>query len=428
MVLFLAGSQRASVDISGPMAWQWQPYDQGLPTYAMVVTVAVQPTDPSVIYAATYEPPGLWRSDDRGQSWEVDDLGLEGSPVYALHWDTVRRQWWTGTQDGLYTRSEADSPWQASGLRESAVYAIAEDGKGRLYLATESGLFGSADAEGTTWEAMPMAGPAGITAILALAVSPDGRTLLSGMAGQGLWVSRNGGATWSPAADPSTEAGKVLAQAYVTAVLLDPTTGGATYGSTSERAHQSVDGGATWQPMTGLEGGVYAFATGADGSAYAAMVGQVARSSDGGRTWELHGAGLRPDDRVLDLAVSPADPARLYAAAWDGLYVSSDNGQSWERRSNGPGYPDVNVLAWDGSGDLLAGTRSGLYRRTRGQLVWEPIPCSGGRAVLALADAGNGRDFYAGLSGGLARSTGRGANLVRSPFGDDRAWARRPGG
>jgi photosystem II stability/assembly factor-like uncharacterized protein len=423
VVVFLTGSHDTRADEDDPQALQWRLYSQGLPTYAMVVTVAVQPSDAAVVYAGTYEPPGLWRSDDQGRSWIADDDGLQGSPVYALHWDAIRRRWWVSARNGLYTRSGTNAPWQPVTLESHPVYTVAEGGAGRLYAATEGGLYGSIDAE--AWEPLPLTGLAANTAILTLALSPNGQPLLVGTAGQGLWVSREAGGIWSSAqvtppalqseGQSATGAREKLAQAYVSAVLLDPGANGDAYASTSERAYRSSDGGVTWEPMPGLEGRVHAFASGSDGKVYAALAESVARSTDGGRTWDLCAAGLCPDDKVLDLVVSPADPDLLYAAAWDGLYVSTDSGRRWERRSNNLGYADVNVLAWDGACNLLAGTRSGVYRRAGGQALWKPIPGSTGQPVLTFTDAGNGRDYYAGLSGGLTRSTDGGRTWSEVP-------------
>ncbi len=423
--LLLAGSQRVVAGERGLFAWQR--YDHGLPSYALVTTIGVQPTDPAVLYVGTYEPPGLWCSGDRGRSWVANDAGLGGSPVFALYWDGRRSRWLAGTRDGLYARSviagssrPAGAAWQAVGLQEQIVYAVAGDEKGRLITATEDGLFRSVD--GTSWEAMlPVAGQM-TTTVLALDVSPDGRTMLVGTAGQGAWISSDGGATWAPAPDPTTEAGKALAETYVSAVLLDARPGGAAYLSTTERAYRSTDGGASWQLLLGLEGRVHAFVAGADGRIYAALSGQAARSADGGRSWAAFSAGLQPNERVLDLAVDPADPNRLYAAAWDGIYLSSNGGQNWARSDDGPGYPDVNVLAWDAEGNLLAGTRSGLFRREPEAAVWEPVPDLQGRTISALACAADGRTFYAGCAGGLFRSAdgGRTWSAVPSELGDVR--------
>ena len=62
----LAGNFAAG---AGSPPVHWRPYSQGLPSYAMVVAVASQPPGGDVVYAGTYEPPGLWRSADRGASW-----------------------------------------------------------------------------------------------------------------------------------------------------------------------------------------------------------------------------------------------------------------------------------------------------------------------------------------------------------------------
>lgn len=50
------------------------------------------------------------------------------------------------------------------------------------------------------------------------------------------------------------------------------------------------------------------------------------RSTDAGQHWALAGA---PPDRILDLAASASDPARIFAATFSDLYVSEDSGTSW---------------------------------------------------------------------------------------------------
>jgi hypothetical protein len=55
--------------------------DFGLPTSPVAVTIAVEATDPQVVLAGTYDPPGLWRSNDGGDAWVRDDRGLNDSAV-----------------------------------------------------------------------------------------------------------------------------------------------------------------------------------------------------------------------------------------------------------------------------------------------------------------------------------------------------------
>jgi mono/diheme cytochrome c family protein len=49
-------------------------------------------------------------------------------------------------------------------------------------------------------------------------------------------------------------------------------------------------------------------------------------SRDGGRSWQI--TGTLPDD-TFDLAASPRNPDRIYAAARGGLFISEDSGGNW---------------------------------------------------------------------------------------------------
>ncbi len=64
-------------------------------------------------------------------------------------------------------------------------------------------------------------------------------------------------------------------------------------------------------------------------------------SSDGGATWREAGGGLPPG---FDVAVDPADPARVLYAARNRLYLSTDGGRFW--RSLEPELPDIEAVTW----------------------------------------------------------------------------------
>jgi hypothetical protein len=89
---------------------RWEPFSQGLPSYALTLAVATDPAQPGVLYVGTYHPPGLWRSDDDGETWVRDGKGLENQPVFILHWDPVRSRWWAGAGDGLYCSQPSAEP------------------------------------------------------------------------------------------------------------------------------------------------------------------------------------------------------------------------------------------------------------------------------------------------------------------------------
>jgi len=408
---------------------RWEPFSQGLPSYALSVAVAADSSQPGVLYAGTYHPPGLWRSEDGGETWVREDQGLENQPVFVLHWDSVRSRWWAGAGDGLYFRSISPSVsptrggeerwgWQlVPDLPRGPAYALAQDRAGQLVLALAGvGLFRSADGE--SWSPLPpalspaegMGQPGAESNLLALAVSPDGHDLYVGTAGDGLWISHDAGMTWASVPQ--------MAGDYVSALLVDPEAGAWAYARTLKQVYRSDDRGRTWAPVPDLDRRVYSFALGADGAHYVGLKEQIARSEDGGLHWTFLGNGLHPGTDVLDLAVVPHDPTRLYAAAWEGLYRSEDGGRTWRRCSEGLGNVEVDALAWDDQGRLLAGTRMGIYRRASDADRWEPLPQGlQDRHVQVFESDPENRVFYAGTDGGLLRSDDGGQTWVEVTSG-----------
>ncbi|MFQ5742379.1 MAG: WD40/YVTN/BNR-like repeat-containing protein [Acidobacteriota bacterium] len=130
--------------------------------------------------------------------------------------------------------------------------------------------------------------------------------------------------------------------------------------------YKSTDGGKTWTNM-GLRdshhiGRIVTHPSDPD-IVYVAAMGHLwgpneerglYKSSDGGRSWDriLH---IDRDTGVVDVAMDPADPDILYAAAYQrrrrawgfhgggpgsGLYKSSDGGRSWKQLSHVNGLPE----------------------------------------------------------------------------------------
>src|SRR5437879_12677904 len=54
-------------------------------------------------------------------------------------------------------------------------------------------------------------------------------------------------------------------------------------------------------------------------------------SADGGESWRRVMKGLWSESRVFGLSVHPHEPRTVFAGADDGIYKSSDGGQSFER-------------------------------------------------------------------------------------------------
>jgi len=151
---------------------------------------------------------------------------------------------------------------------------------GRVYCTTEGGLYQSDDGA-EQWKRSGLSVPGGRI----VAQNPaDPAVLVAGTESIGIYVWRNGGATWA-----RSEAG-IDHQTFYT-VAFDPV-----------------------NPETVYAGG---YVTG------------VYKSTDGARSWKKMNDGLSALT-VHGLAVDPSDNSRVYAATlWGGVFRTDNGAQTW---------------------------------------------------------------------------------------------------
>ncbi|MEA3336627.1 MAG: YCF48-related protein [Chloroflexota bacterium] len=386
----------------------WQRCDEELPSIATVLTVKADPAHPGILYAGTHQPPGLWRSANSGKTWVQEVFAGETRPgchpVYALHWDAGRQRWWAGTTAGLFYRSTDSPVWQPAGGPDGPIYDLAQDASGRIYaVQAETGLFRLDRSD--NWTQLRDTDRA-----LAVNVSPDGRVVFLGTAGDGLWISHDGGTTWQQVPD--------FKKAYVSVLWTDQQVGQQILLSTSQAAYGSDDQGHTWHSIPTLGGRSYSFHLAPDGTLFAGLKGRVARSRDDGQTWTLRGEGLAPDAIILglDTVSQPEGGDMLFAATRDGIYASGDRGNSWQRHSTGLGGIQVKALARNSAGGMIAATPQGLYRRLAGAATWQPIaPTFRHTHIYDLSGDASGHTLYAGTERGLLRSADDGQTWQEVP-------------
>jgi hypothetical protein len=149
--------------------------------------------------------------------------------------------------------------------------------------------------------------------------------------------------------------------------------------------------------------------------------GALVRTFDGGRTWRDRVRGGPSDTHTA--MTHPLAPGRIYSAAGDGYFESTDAGESWRSPKDGlkhlylvgvaadPADPDtVIVSATDGPGSAYWPRRAEayVYRKTglkRWELAMSGLPEAKGTTACRFAThAGEPGVIYAANNHGLFRS------------------------
>jgi len=206
----------------------WSAVITGTELDAGVGNIVIDPRVPSTVYAGT-PGFGLFKSTDSADSWRqilappdpgqgfaVDALAIDPSDPQILYVGERFR--------GVFRTRDGGLTWMSmnGGLTDQSVSALAVDpvNRGVVYAGTyASGVFKSTDS-GDSWR--PSGSGLGKRHISALTIDPnDPLTVYAGSqfyptGDNGLFQSRNGGATWRSIDDP------VLINRDITAVTLSP--------------------------------------------------------------------------------------------------------------------------------------------------------------------------------------------------------------
>ncbi len=142
---------------------------------------------------------------------------------------------------------------------------------------------------------------------------------------------------------------------------------------------------ANWQTTSAPNHYYYDITT--DGSSLysSTYMNGVFKSTDGGVSWQSSNTGLNGDGlRCYQIIFSQG---KLFLATVDGIYVSTNSGSAWVKKSSGLpiGGGANNIFAFsvfENSGVYFAGVNNGIFRSTDGAESWLPTNVNGSQVQV----------------------------------------------
>lgn len=226
-----------------------------------------------------------------------------------------------------------------------------------IYVGTPAGgLWRSFDA-GVTWTCLTDFLPA--IGCSDIAIDPNNTNIIYMASGDndagdspsiGVMKSTDGGITWNP----TGLSFGMNSFRRIGRLLIDPANSNILYAATSSGIYKTWDAGVNWYRVSQANTMDMEFKPGDSNTLYACRTA-LYKSTNGGATWTQIASGLPVSTAIarMSLAVTPAAPDNVYIVAasngsnaFEGLYVSTNSGTTFDQQSNSP-----NLMGWDPNGN-----------------------------------------------------------------------------
>lgn len=354
-------------------ATSWQqigPYQVG----GRVRSIAVHPTDGQTLWIGAADG-GVWKSTDRGQSWEPTMDNTNAIAMGAVAVDPNNPDiLYAGTGEmssnvdaytgaGIFKSEDGGITWRVLGLtnvgafsriivhpgNSLTIWAAATKNNGGFYKSTDGGI---------TWRRTLDLAVADIT------VNPQNPDQLwIGLMSNGIQASTDGGETFAARNNGLAPLGTTLNRMSVQVAYSNPSIlyalGYETAGTTTfSRIYKSTNSGGSWTKIFDNQPNFLANSAASQGWYNNVIAVQpddpniviaggvtMVRTTNGGSSWSTAGANVHADHHAM--AFDPANPSRLYEGNDGGMYRSENSGGSFTKISQGLAITQFYAMAID---------------------------------------------------------------------------------
>jgi photosystem II stability/assembly factor-like uncharacterized protein len=386
--------------------------------FAPALHIVFDPNNPDIIYVATQTK--VYKSLDLGLTWNEITHGLIGSDPYSFTVDPVDSETLYLTNLGNVLKSiDGGENWSVvnSNLRASYINTITFDplNSSVIYVGTPiNGVFKSVDG-GQNWNRASNGIANDRVSALAIAES-NTNTLFAASYNYPIgyfYKSTDGAISWS----------QVYERRWweVSSLLVHPENPTIIYAATTNALYKSLDSGLVWSQLpidleAGTLSGKLMFSPSDPNILYYIGI-KAYRSMDQGESWTEIG----PIGQIMiDLYIDPNEPDLIYALSSNAFFRSQNGGTDWQRMSEAYQFSsasDLAVLPGD-SYRFFVVTNSGVYLSSDEGITWNlengRLPV--GFTQILEADVVNGVVF-AGTGGkGVYRWPGKTEMEVNLPM------------
>jgi photosystem II stability/assembly factor-like uncharacterized protein len=304
------------------------------------MTLLGDPANPNTLYS-TSPFDSVLKSTDGGNTWSSASDGLGAATVFTLVMDPHDSNvlYAAGTGHALFKSADGAASWTPIAIDTNVTALLVDPDNSRVvYAGTDGhGVYKSTNGG----RSFARVGSPKVPRILALAKS--GQTLYAGTATEGVSESLDGGRSWRNSG-VSPGIGNVLSVDSAGSVYAGTNFDGAFVRSVGDSDWRRIG----WNELKRCKcqnGNALAIDPGDhDRVFFTTNEGGLLVTEDGGRSWRDGGTKGLTSTAPRGVAFDPQEPRRVYAGSYGGgpLYKSEDHGEHWQRRRFGP--PDVSVF------------------------------------------------------------------------------------